>query len=256
MVAVPFIDITRTVFPVVALEPDQAGEMARPDFFGTAFAVGPGVFMTAAHVATEALAHGELAVGGPSSEDGHPLIGAARVDQVETWAERDVALLFCKVGGLTELKVWLTRSVQLLTDLGSFGYPHAVTSSASGDRLNVVFRGYKGYVITTRRWERLPGEPSVYEVSCPFPQGMSGAPVLLEQDNVLAVAGMVLGVDTVEYGGVLQSVGIVITAEEICGLQSQKLAGPIATRLGFMGGALLPPDQTLEQPGGVTPKSV
>jgi hypothetical protein len=138
-------------------------------------------------------------------------------------------------------------------DLASFGYPHAVTSSASGERLNVVFPGYKGYVITNRRWERLPGEPSVYEFSCPFPRGMSGGPVLLERGNVLAVAGVVLAVDTVEYGGVPQSVGIVMTAEEICGLQSQKLAGPIATRLGFMAGALLPPDQTLEQPGGVTP---
>jgi hypothetical protein len=96
MVAVPFIDITRTVFPVVALRADQTGEMARPDFFGPAFAVGPGVFMTAAHVATAAKAHGELAVGGPSSEDGHPLIGAVRVDQVETWSDRDVALLFCR----------------------------------------------------------------------------------------------------------------------------------------------------------------
>lgn len=253
MVAGPFIDITRTVFPVIALKPDQAGEMARPDFFGTAFAVGPGVFMTAAHVARAAEAHGAVAVGGPSSVDGQALIGAARVQHVETWAERDVALLFCNASGLTELtelKVWLVKPVQLLTDLSSFGYPHAVTSSPSGDRLNVVFRGYKGYVITTRGWERLPGEPSVYEVSCPFPLGMSGAPVLLERDNDLAVAGIVLGVDTVEYGGVPQNVGIVLTADRIVSLHSQKLAGPIAKQLGFLGGALLPHGQTLEPPGG------
>jgi hypothetical protein len=48
-----------------------------------------------------------------------------------------VALLFCNVAGLTELKVWLARPVQLLTDLGSFGYPHAVTSNAAGDRIAV-----------------------------------------------------------------------------------------------------------------------
>jgi hypothetical protein len=50
VVATPFIDIMRTVFPVVALNRDDAGQAARPDFFGTAFAVAPGVFMTAAHV--------------------------------------------------------------------------------------------------------------------------------------------------------------------------------------------------------------
>jgi len=29
----------RTVFPVIAMNPQEAGQMARPDFFGTAFAV-------------------------------------------------------------------------------------------------------------------------------------------------------------------------------------------------------------------------
>jgi hypothetical protein len=78
--------------------------------------------------------------------------------------------------------------------------------------------------------------------------------VLLEHENVLAVAGMVLGVDTVEYGGIPQSVGIVMTADAIGSLHSHMLAGPIATRLGFVAGALLPPDQTImEHPGGVTP---
>jgi hypothetical protein len=252
MVAVPFIDITRTVFPVIALRPEQTGEMARPDFFGTAFAVGPGVFMTAAHVAKAAGAHGEVAIGGPSSVDGHAILGAARAHHVETWPDRDVALIFCTVGGLTELKLWLVRPLQLLTDLGSFGYPHAVTLGPAGNQMRVVFRGYKGYVITTRRWERLPGEPSVYEVSCPFPLGMSGAPVLLHQDNDLAVAGMVLGIDTVEYGGVAQNVGIVLAADEIVGLNSEKLGGRIAAQLGFFGGALLPPDQTLEPSTGAT----
>jgi Trypsin-like peptidase domain len=196
--------------------------------------------MTAAHVATAAKERGELAIGGPSSEQGHPVMGAARVDRVETWPDHDVAVLFCKAGKVTELTVWMAQPVQLLTDLGSFGYPHAVTNS--GDRLNVVFRGYKGYVIATRRWERLRGEPSVYELSCPFPQGMSGAPVLLQQQNVLAVAGMVLGIDTVEYGGVAQNVGIVMTANEIMGLNSQVLGGPLAVQLGFAA-AMLSPQQ-------------
>jgi hypothetical protein len=60
----PFIDILRTVFPVVALE--APGQMARMDFFGTAFAVAPGVFMTAAHVVESASEKGELALAGPA----------------------------------------------------------------------------------------------------------------------------------------------------------------------------------------------
>lgn len=232
----------RTVFPVIALKPEQAGEMARADFFGTAFAVGPGVFMTAAHVARNAEAHGAVAIGGPSSVDGHAPLGAVRVQQIETWwPDHDVALLYvAAVAGLTELKMWLTNRLQLLTDLGSFGYPHAITVGT--DRMQVVFRGYKGYVITTRGWERLPGEPPVYEVSCAFPLGMSGAPVLLACDGVLAVAGIVLGISTVEYGGVAQDVGIVMPADQIVSLHSGRLGGPIGTQLEFVGCAFLPSD--------------
>ena len=68
--------------------------MAYPDFFGTAFCVSPGVFMTAAHVALEAAAAGALGVAGPAGE-GAPL-GAARVKEYEIWEERDIALLHCK----------------------------------------------------------------------------------------------------------------------------------------------------------------
>src|SRR4029450_162862 len=125
-------------------------EMARPDFFGTAFAVGPGVFMTADHVVEEASGVGQLAIGGPSSRDGQPIVGAARAVAVERWPERDIALLFCNVNPAetTVLDHWLGPRVQVLTDLGAFGYPHAVTQSPEGDRYTVVFRGYKGHMIT------------------------------------------------------------------------------------------------------------
>lgn len=123
--------------------------------------------------------------------------------------------------------------MQVLTDLSSFGYPHAVTASPTGDRLNVVFRAYKGHVITTRAFERLSGEPAVYEVSCPFPQGMSGAPVLWNVDEKLLVVGVVLGVDTVAYGGVAQSVGIAMIADEILELESKTLGGPLPKGLGL-----------------------
>jgi hypothetical protein len=60
------IDIMRTVFPVLATTPETT-ELARPEFFGTAFAIGAGVF-TAAHVVTAALEHGQLALGGPAGK--------------------------------------------------------------------------------------------------------------------------------------------------------------------------------------------
>jgi hypothetical protein len=91
--AAQFIDIFQTVFPVVATVPGEDTELARAEFFGTAFGVAPGVYMTAHHVASAAAAHGELAlVGGPSSQ---PMMGGAKVDHWESWPERDVALVYC-----------------------------------------------------------------------------------------------------------------------------------------------------------------
>jgi hypothetical protein len=80
-------------------------------------------------------------------------------------------------------------------------------------------------VITTRGFQCLTGNPAVYEVSCAFPEGMSGGPVLLEVRGQLAVVGVVLGVDVVEYGAVEQRVGIAMIGDEILALESEKLGG-------------------------------
>lgn len=101
----PFIDVLRTVFPVIAMDPQQSGQIARPDFFGTAFAVAPGIFMTAAHVVNSAAANGQLALAGPVS--GQPMMGAARVHRYELWPDRDIALLFSDAGDVTLLNIWL-----------------------------------------------------------------------------------------------------------------------------------------------------
>lgn len=231
----PSIDIMRTVFPVVALQQDDSSQAARPDSFGTAFCVAPGVFMTAGHVVLNAQAAGRLAIAGPAGEG--RALGAALAQDVEVWEARDVALVRCDVNGVTPLNTWLTHRVQVLTDLSSFGYPHAITWSPSGEQLNVLFRAYKGHVITTRGFDRLPGPPAVYEMSCAFPVGMSGAPLLIADDEVLAVAGVVLGVDIVKYGGVEQSVGIALMAEDIVHLESKLAGGPIASSLGFASAA-------------------
>jgi len=238
------IDIMRTVFPVLALHPERAGETARPDFFGTAFAVAPGVFMTAAHVVANACAEGRLAIGGPADSEGHSM-GAAVVERYERFDDRDVALLFSDVSAVTLLNVWMVRRVQVLTDLNAFGYPHAVTWSSDGERLNVVFRAYKGHVITIRGFERLPDEPSVYEISCPFPVGLSGAPLLLNQHGSLALTGIVLGTSTVTYGGVDQVVGIGMIADQIVRLKSTILGGELGDRLSFDGAFLVPDNWTL-----------
>jgi hypothetical protein len=108
---------------------------------------------------------------------------------------------------------------------GGVSYPHAVTRENETDHFEGLFRAYKGYVITIRGFQRLPGKPAVYEISCAFPQGMSGGPVLLGDGSQIAVAGLVLGVDTVQYAGIEHNVGIAMIADEVVTIRSKRLGG-------------------------------
>ncbi len=218
----------RTVFPVVATEPGRTTELTRADFFGTAFAVADGLFFTAAHVVNAAAAHGALSLGGPTDT---PMMGGAPVTRWEIWPDRDIALLFCNTGPVTHLNIWLTSRVQVLTDLSSFGYPHAVTRANDQEHFEVVFRAYKGHVVTTRGFDRLQDKPAIYEVSCPFPEGLSGGPLLLNHEGQLAVVGIVLGSETVTYAGVDHTVGVAMIADEILELSSTILGGSLRTAL-------------------------
>jgi hypothetical protein len=132
----PHIDIMRTVFPVVALKADEPGQAARPDFFGTAFAVAPGLFITAGHVVNEARAVGALALAGPTG-DGHEPVGAARVLDFELFPNHDLALLKCNVSDVTLLNVWLASRLQLLTDVSAFGYARIASKSNTCKRSTV-----------------------------------------------------------------------------------------------------------------------
>jgi len=204
-------------------------ELTRGDFWGTAFAIRSDLFLTAAHVVQNAIAEGELWLGGPTT-DRLPM-GFAPIADFEVLPNLDVALLRSATPlPVTVLNEWLASRVQLLQDLSAFGYPHAATIEQEEERIDVVFRGYKGHVITTKGFRRLPGGPAVYEVSCPFPVGLSGAPVLWPKDNHLLVAGVVIGTDNIYYGGVEQTPGIAVVADEIARAESMLLGGVLGEK--------------------------
>jgi hypothetical protein len=75
---------------------------------------------------------------------------------------------------------------------------------------------------------------------------MSGGPVLLNVQEQLVVAGVVVGVDTVSYGGVEHSVGIAMVSDEIVSLRSERMGGILGDKLGLTAARLRldspPPD--------------
>jgi hypothetical protein len=77
-------------------------------------------------------------------------------------------------------------------------------------------------------------------MSCPYPEGLSGGPVLLEHRGTLAIAGIVLGSQSVIYSGVEQRVGIAMIADEIARLSSKKLGGVLGDVLQLHGATFGP----------------
>lgn len=231
------IDIMKTVLPVAARKPGSQ-ELTRPDFFGTAFAVAPNIFITAAHVWHAAASDGEPCITG-GKPDG-PL-GGAFVEAYELHDDLDIAIMRTSTKpDVTLLSSWLghpsvdgpVQRVQVLTDLIAFGYPHAVTFDYERrERWNAVFRAFKGHVIVVRGFDRLPNSPAVYEVSTPFPEGLSGAPVLWGHNDRLVVVGIVIGRDSVIYAGEEQRAGIALVADELLHRESALLGGTFAEKL-------------------------
>jgi len=112
--------------------------------------------MTAEHVVRAAEERGALAIAGPTP---HGMIGGAKVVHREVWRERDVALPYCETATRAPLTNWLTHRVQPLTDLFTFGYPHAVTHDSGADRFEVVVLQPRH--VSTHRRLISPFEPRV-----------------------------------------------------------------------------------------------
>jgi hypothetical protein len=150
---------------------------------GTAFSIGGDLFLTAAHVATAA------------AEAGDPWLGylvggklrAARVSQHSLLDGVDLAILKCRVPDTKALR-WTRRELPMLEDVQAAGYPFALDPEAG----TVVFRAFKGYVVSTVRGRRFKDAPWCYELSFACPEGLSGAPLWhVGEDPV--VVGVVLG---------------------------------------------------------------
>ena len=247
--APPSIDIMRSVFAVAALKPKSEGEplstasLASPEFFGTAFAIAPGVYLTAAHVIRNADAAGSpvliIPVGAGEA------LSSVDIIAFEIWDQFDLAAVFTEEDvATTKFDIWAGRRVDVLQDVASFGYPHATLPSRDGTRLDAVFRAYKGYVITTRGFERIQSEAAVYELSMPLPEGMSGAPALWKPPvgDYLILAGVVLGESVVEFAGVERRVGIALMVDQFAGLQSKRLGKRLGDLARSVGLQLVPTD--------------
>ncbi len=183
------VDLGQMLYSVVAMKSE--GQLLRPVIYGTAFCVGPGMFVTAGHVLSMIADDGGKVALSHLDEDRGLLASMAL--QTEIIAGSDVGIIAAKAEGVALLD-WAEEPRSILSDVSAIGFPYAITSQENPASFKVTMRGFKGNVITRTKIWKLPAQPVGYEVSCPFPKGLSGAPLLDATPPVpdLKVIGMVL----------------------------------------------------------------
>lgn len=199
------LDLRRISFPVVGTNPETR-EAVKPLVYGTAFCVGDGVFLTAGHVLQNVQSDGGIVtLLDLTDERGASPRYAADTEVIEGC---DVGVIACNMPAIGILE-WQESELPLLADVSAIGYPFAVTLDEQLESWHVALRGFKGSIITRTRLWSLRDRHVGYEVSTPFPKGLSGAPLTVHAGPIplLRLAGIVLGRGHVEIEGEVTEFG-------------------------------------------------
>jgi hypothetical protein len=227
VVIVPAVlNLGEIVFAVVGSRTGEPTKLTRPDVYGTAFCVGPATFITAGHVVRSVEADGGVVTLVAVTNDG-PMAAApaARTEIIEGY---DLAVVACMVDRCVPILDWQTSPLPLLADVSTVGFPYAVSSDEKA--FWVSLRGLKGSVITRRKLWSLSARPVGYEVSCRFPKGLSGAPLLASASGalpLLRLAGVVIGTGTAEIDGEVSEFGEAVDVSELSEVKSVIVGGSL-----------------------------
>jgi hypothetical protein len=205
---------------------DGLFDLHRGEFHGTAFCLTQDLFITAAHVYEAALESGAVALGrlGPET-----LVQLVR--DAETFPDVDLALMYCP-NLHAEVLPFVFEPLSFLADVFAIGYAFGSELAANEGEPHVYhLRAFKGHVVTRRGLTKLRGVPPGYELSFVPPPGLSGAALLVQQDNIAAVAGIVQTHHTAELAGRRMELGLAVDSEELLTINSRIVGGSIAERV-------------------------
>lgn len=179
------------VFPVFGGEPTaDAGTVANPALYGTAFNLGNGLFMTAGHSIKSALSneHGAIMVGWY----GYTEATFFEITDHEVITDFDIGLVKAedlgKAVGETGLP-WDFSKLPLLEEVRTAGFPHGLDLKEEVLRM----RALQGHVVAATQYKTIfPRELYCYELSFSCERGLSGAP-LFRRVGPPALSGVIVG---------------------------------------------------------------
>lgn len=150
---------------------------------GTTFYIGNGFFLTAAHVIHNAVQYPMLGI----LHFEEPEWQFYSIQSYELFDSHDISILKTGFKPSEALK-WDTLESPILDTVFTTGYPYAFEP----DKNVINVRAFKGFISTQTINARLSSRARCYELSFSCPRGLSGAPLVCDQEPPV-VKGVILG---------------------------------------------------------------
>ena len=229
------------VFPIVGagVEGVALGDaVVIRQVYGTAFPIGMGCFLTAAHAIHAA---SENPWFGLAFADGE-IWRASPLMDFKTIDDCDLSVVRAKLPKTRSLE-WGLGELPMLHPVQVVGYPYSLDLQ----HFVIRIRAFAGHVVSNLTFYDLSANPRAYELSFPCPRGLSGSPLL---DSNLHVAGLITGNKATQMlvfsnreilsEGQRQTIveryeslqlGIAIQSDSLVGLESRILEGSLYDHL-------------------------
>jgi hypothetical protein len=180
--------------------------------YGTAFPIGRGLFVTAAHVLAGASGDGQPALGVIVA--GQP-VRPYRVSLGEQFDAVDLAVMRCEpLDHLPPLPLDFDQPLGLLSEASAVGFPLALDA----EHVTISPRGFAGHVVARRPMYQMPQQPVGYELSFFAPRGLSGAPLISTFHGAPRCYGYIVQQSSLGLGPDVTPVGIAVSIEVLLGI--------------------------------------
>ena len=158
------------------------------EIYGTAFYIGNNFYVTCGHTVENASVHEAIAIGYNHGDQ----LNYAYVTASEVFKKNDSGILQAEIPKISPYK-WKKDKLMMLNDVISVGFPYGFDR----ENFKILVRSFKGHISMAGHHNYNFYKSPYYELSYQIPKGLSGAPLLFN-DNGLKICGITIGNEITE----------------------------------------------------------